>query len=82
MYNILFVLLAGYLNIMLYILYFFGVYELSVYSYVKISTTCLCFSWLKTEGRRRGRRSAAPKVVRVRQSDLHARPFGAYGSKI
>ena len=59
-----------------------GVYLLSVYNYVEISTTCLCFSWLITEGRRRGRRSAAPKVVRVRQSDLHARPFGAFGSKI
>lgn len=78
MYNILFVsYLAGYLDIILYILHLFGVYLLSVYNYVEISTTCLCFSWLITEGRRRGRRSAAPKVVRVRQSDLHARPFGS-----
>ena len=82
-YNILFVsYLAGYLSIILYIWYLFGVYVLSVYNYVEISTSCLCFSWLITEGRRRGRRSAAPKVVRVRQSDLHARPFGAFGSKI
>lgn len=67
---------------MLYILYLFGVFVLSVYNYVKISTACLCFSWLITEGRRRGRRSAAPKIVRLRQSDLDARPFGAFGSKI
>jgi len=67
---------------MLYILYLFGVYVLSFYNFVEISTTCLCFSWLMTEGCRRGRRSAAPKVVRVRQSDLHARAFGANGSKI
>jgi hypothetical protein len=82
-YNILFIsYLGGYLNIMLYILYLLGLYVLSVYNYVEISTTCLCFSWLITEGRRRGRRSAAPKIVRVRESDLHARPFGPYGSKI
>jgi hypothetical protein len=47
---------------------------------MEISTTHLSFSWLMTVGCRRGIRRAAPKIVRVRQSDLHSRAFGLYGS--